>query len=374
MSTTARWIQSPFASFEFGLWRTKSPLACATGSTEDIGKRDVKNQEPRFLRVHDSDRWREHLRKYFLALEFRADMPIAFESSALVTRFGESVAADLCVSGSQVQRRQRDAENDGRHFFKAFWQLDGSSRIQQGRHQATLNPGEWSIYDTSREYTIESSDRARFLVLLVPQSRCPNWTVPVRELAGSALVEGGAARVALSGLSGLLRDDAPLDSASQAVVQDSTVALIDCALRNELGRRGTEAAAVDGVTLERIQRFILDHLCEAGLTPESVAQAFGIGRRTLYSLFENSDVKPRAFIQHARLERAGALLRTASWRDVAVACVARQCGFADAPNFSRAFHAQYGVSPSFFRISVVDPDTTAGGFANGFEARSGFSR
>ena len=55
----------------------------------------------------------------------------------------------------------------------------------------------WSIYDTTREYTIESSDRSRFMVLLVPQADGQAWSPAVGALGGKALDGGGAPRIVI---------------------------------------------------------------------------------------------------------------------------------------------------------------------------------
>jgi len=80
-----------------------------------------------------------------------------------------------------------------------------------------------------------------------------------------------------------------------------------------------------------------------------VAAAFGISRRSLYNLFSPGGMTPHAFIQQAKLARAGALLRESGWRDASIARIADHCGFADAAHFSRAFHAHYGAAPTAWR-------------------------
>ncbi len=302
------------------------------------------------LRERDFDRWREVVRSAFLALECRADAGTAFDSSVLLRRVGDSTAADIGVTASRVRRARRDAENDACPCFKVFWQLAGHSLVRQGRGEATLAAGSWTVYDTSREYAIESSARSRFLVLLVPQAQAPHWVAPVRELAGSAIADAGASHIARATLSSLLRDETPPDPATQQIVGSSTLALLDRAMWGELERRGIADPGVDRPSLARIQAYVAEHLGDPRLTPESVAEAFGIGRRTLYALFDGSGLTPRACIQQARLQRAGALLRQAGWREAPIGRIAQHCGFADAATFSRAFHAHHGVAPSAWRV------------------------
>lgn len=293
--------------------------------------------------------WRDFVSSSFLNLECRAERPASFQGSALLARFAGSHAMDVRVGASEVKRRQRDAENDARACFKAFWQLSGTSRVRQGVRESVLQPGHWTVYDTARDYAIESSDGSRFITLLLPQARSLHLAPAVRSLAAQPLAEGGTAHVARCALAGLLHDTTPLDDPGQAVIENSLLALLQQALATELKARGNGGAVAGRPSLEQVRHYIEEHLGDALLTPERVAQAFGISRRGLYTLFESAGQTPRAFIQQRRLDRAHELLCDATWSAVPVMRIARQCGFPDAANFSRAFHAHHGRTPSACR-------------------------
>ena len=85
------------------------------------------------------------------------------------------------------------------------------------------------------------------------------------------------------------------------------------------------------------------------MTVGKLATVFGVSRRSLYNVFTSSELTPRAFIQNARLHRARKLLGQSNGHRMAVADVARQCGFADPAHFSRAFHERHGVAPTAWR-------------------------
>jgi AraC-like DNA-binding protein len=304
---------------------------------------------PQEVRIDSVQSWQDMTNAHFLPLDCQAANPLAFRASALVARFGESLAAELSVGASRVLRRKADAENGAGAFFKIFWQLSGRSRIQQASHTAELDAGAWSIYDTTREYAIESSERARFMVLLVPQAECLGWTPAVGALAGRPLDGGGAPRIVMSALAGMLRDGSPLDDESQRTLQDSVLALVERALDVEVARNGLGRGADSAMRLEKIKSWILDHLADPRLTPDGVAGAFGMSRRSLYNLFLAGQGTPRAFIQQARLDRARELLAHPHWREQPLAQIASRSGFADPAHFSRAFHARYGMPPSAWR-------------------------
>lgn len=257
------------------------------------------------------------------------------------------------MSESRVTRRRVDAEGSDRGYFKLLWQLSGKSRIRQGQHDSELCTGSWTIYDTRREYSYESSDRARFMVLLVPQEESMGWTPAVAALSGQAIPGGGTAHIVLSGLAGMLRDGTPLDDDSQRILQDSTIALLERALHGHSREQGSPITGSNALKLQRIREYVRDHLSDQRLTPDTVAHAFSISRRSLYNLFLVGQETPRAFIQKTRLDRASRLLANGASRELPLAQISRACGFADASHFSRSFHARFGVAPSVWRDAAA---------------------
>jgi len=311
------------------------------------------------IRTEDLQSWRELASARFLPLQcVPAGRAERFFCSALVARLGDSLAAELCVSESRVIRRRVDAENGDKPYFKLFWQLSGRSHVQQGPNDAVLEPGMWSVYDTTREYRIESSDRARFMVLLVPQTESMGWSPAVAALAGRALPGGGVPHVVLSGLAGMLRDGSPLDDGSQQALQASTVSLLECALQGQVGRQGLRLMPDAPTRLRQVQAYIDSHLADSLLSPEGLARVFGVSRRTLYNLFIATRTTPRAYIQLARLARARALLAEPAWRDNTLSQVAKCSGFADPAHFTRAFQATYGTTPSAWRREHAPRDSS----------------
>lgn len=304
---------------------------------------------PAELQLGSVAAWQENTNSHFLQLDCRAEDPAHFRATALVARFGDSLAAELSMPATRVIRRRGPAESCEARYFKLFWQLQGHSRVSQGGRTAQLQPGHWSVYDTTREYQIESGERARFMVLLLPQTACAGWAPAVHALAGRALDGRGAPRIVMSALAGMLRDDARLPEEEQRTLQASVTALVECAIDTNARVHTVPAEAHGGARLQRVERWILEHLAEPGLTPERVADAFGMSRRSLYNLFLGSQRTPRAFIQEARMARARQLMAQAPGRGLPLAVVAQRSGFSNPAHFSRAFHARFGVAPSVWR-------------------------
>lgn len=315
----------------------------------------VPGRLPLEVQLNSQERWAELTCENFLELDCRATSHQPFHFSALIARFSNSLVAEMCLSESRVTRRRATAEKSDKGYFKLLWQLSGRGRIRQGQQDSDLQPGNWTIYDTAREYTYESSDRARFMVLLIPQEERMGWTPAVSSLAGRAIPGGGAAHIVLSGLAGMLRDGTPLDDDSQRTLQDSTIALLERALLGHHLEKSGSATGGHAQKLQRVREYILDHLSDPRLTPEAVAHAFSMSRRSLYNLFLLGDETPRAFIQQARIDRSARMLESPCARELPLVQIARACGFSDQSHFTRAFHARFAVAPSVWREARAAP-------------------
>jgi AraC family transcriptional regulator, activator of mtrCDE len=86
---------------------------------------------------------------------------------------------------------------------------------------------------------------------------------------------------------------------------------------------------------------------EASHTVDSLAAMAAMSRsRFIHHFTAAYDCSPRAFVQASRLAAAARLLRGS---ELPVKSVANSVGYASRSQFSRAFQAKYGLSPSDFR-------------------------
>jgi AraC family L-rhamnose operon transcriptional activator RhaR/AraC family L-rhamnose operon regulatory protein RhaS len=97
-----------------------------------------------------------------------------------------------------------------------------------------------------------------------------------------------------------------------------------------------------------IIRFCEEHYAETISVPQLAARMFLSPSRFAEIFKSETGVPPGEYLRRLRLDRAQVLLRTST---VPASDVARECGFSDAAQFSRAFKNVYGVSPSEYRAS-----------------------
>jgi AraC family carnitine catabolism transcriptional activator len=110
----------------------------------------------------------------------------------------------------------------------------------------------------------------------------------------------------------------------------------------------------DQPLLQKCERLI-KHNLRFPLSIEELCSGLGVSRRRLERLYNRAGATPVARYRSLRLEAARDQLFYAT---NPIAHVAEACGFVSAAHFSRAFRAEYGLSPSEFRRRVTREERT----------------
>lgn len=109
--------------------------------------------------------------------------------------------------------------------------------------------------------------------------------------------------------------------------------------------------------LQRVLRFINQHLASQGLTAARVAEACNMSRRYLHYLLKHSGLTFREYLWEARLDQARKWLHDPEFDHFHIVDIAYMAGFRSASHFSSAFKARFGCAPRVERLSPdVDPD------------------
>lgn len=298
------------------------------------------------LQARSIGRWQDGVRENFLPLDFSGHVQGEFLASMTARQLGCAQIACIGTEAYRVARTRKLASQSEARYLKLFWQIAGMSRIEQGGRAGTLAPGAWTFYDTSRPYTIESSDSSRFAVMLLPQEHCPNWNALFDLNSGQPFHSNGASRVALASVMTALRDPEPYDALAADTVVASISALMFSALKREAAGEATPAGRT---RLAEACRYIVERIDDPALTPEDVAAALRVSRRTLYAWFAQQGLAPFAFIQQKRLERCRQALADPAANAQTITRIAFDHGFSDMAHFSRLFKAAYGASPRDYR-------------------------
>ncbi|MFH8257721.1 AraC-like ligand-binding domain-containing protein [Streptomyces roseolus] len=288
-----------------------------------------------------------------------------FRGTATAVRLTDTEFSDFAFSPMAARRAAAHIRHgDPEQYFLLL--VHGSPiGIEQRRNNTLLTSGEMTLFDTSHPLSCEFQDDGR--LSHVSLLRLPRATLPVPQdgvdrLLGTTLsARTGSGALLSSYLTGLRAETGRCDPEELSRLGAVALALSETfltALTNSTVPATHETR--HHVLLTRVRAFIEANLADPDLRPASIAAYHHISLRTLHALFRQEPTTVAATIRHRRLERCRADLADPRMRDRPIAVLAARWGFLIPAEFSRAFRAVYGMSPSEWRSESVRPTNPCG--------------
>lgn len=302
-----------------------------------------------------SDAWRDAISATHLPWELRTDRRTVYPSSNEIRRRRVGPLSVVeCASGpcSGVRSTRQIAAADEAHIGVLFV-LSGSEVVAQDDAETVLTPGTVALWDGTHRMRFDVPNAVRKRTLLIPRSRAGELGPRTDRLGGTILRPSAATQVLVDLLASLLV--APPRETGSAVAAASTTAFVNAVLELLSGAIATaDPAHVPDVAARRwqlVRDHIEDHLADPGLDAVAIARSVSISVRSLYLLFEARGETVSRYVKRRRLVRARSELERRP--DLTVAAIAIRWGFNDHAAFSRAFRAQYGVTPREARLAAA---------------------
>ncbi|WP_432487885.1 AraC-like ligand-binding domain-containing protein [Kineococcus sp. SYSU DK018] len=263
---------------------------------------------------------------------------------------------DISASPHLVERSRNQVSDSLGQYFKLSFQLSGTGLVRQNGRELLLRPGDITLYDTSRPYSILFEEDFRFVVAMFPRDALQFRLRDVEALSAVRLAGTQGVGALLSGfLRGLPTGLAGLPPAAVSRVSHAalelTASLIDAHLGEEESSRE--------VLRRRIHAHVEENLHDPALSPASIAAAHYLSLRSLHALFEDEDFTVAAWIRHRRLEHCREDLCDPALAHLPVSEVASRWGMPDAAQFSKAFRRAYGTTPTAWRAAATSRSTTS---------------
>jgi AraC-like DNA-binding protein len=302
------------------------------------------------------DFWADAISSTFVPLDCAPVAGSTFHAELVNVRAADVQFTHVTASPHRVLRTRRMIARDDVGHYKIGLQLAGVAWISQGGRDTVLQPGDLTVYDTSRPYTLVFDRDTAFetFVFMTPDhllglprdamERLTATTISGRSGLGS-LVSPFLARIA-----NLMTTGEPALSARLGV---NVTDLLGTVFREHLELGPGEPEKVQGARLLAVQAWIDRHLDQPDLTPETVAAANHISVRYLYRLFEAEGTTVGRWIRQRRLEGCRRELADPSLGRFGVGVIGARWGLPDPASFSRAFRAAYGMSPREYRAQAL---------------------
>lgn len=290
--------------------------------------------------------WQDYVNQHFPVLEMATDSTVDFRARASSCRLGDYSLTHIGSSASTVERTATLARRANAGYLKIMWQLAGSMELSQDRRTVYLDPGQTSLCDTTRAYRLRLTEGARLAVLLIPydvDSRLPRYA---ERLSATELADRPTMQAALGAIMGLTRSQPAADDPGVDNVMQGVGSMLAATLSRAAG---SDNAASDTQRLDRAREFIAAHMAHTELTPERLANALCVSRRSLYALLARHGTTPARLIAETRLQHAREALSRGGPNMESVTEIALAHGFSDGARFSHAFKNRFGEPPSSWR-------------------------
>ncbi|MEU7484154.1 helix-turn-helix domain-containing protein [Streptomyces sp. NPDC042319] len=225
----------------------------------------------------------------------------------------------------------------------------GPHVIEQNRRRAPGRPGELLVFDSSRPFDSYADGEA--LLIQFPRELLPLRADHLAPLIASPLPgDKGLGRLLADFLVRLAEDGADYTPQDTARLGAVGLDLATAFLAHHTDReRDVPPSCRQRALYLRITSFVQYRLGDPTLAASDIAAAHHISVRSLHRLFQQHGTSIRTWIRGQRLERCRRDLADPLKRHVPIQAVAARWGFPRPADFTRAFRAHYGTTPSDYR-------------------------
>ncbi len=267
----------------------------------------------------------------------------------LITPLGDLKVCTGYTTASRVERTLALARDGAEPTVFVNLQLSGSCTIVQQERAAVLQPGLMAMYDSSAPYTSFSDQGMGGEFFQIPHSALALPVDLIREACAVPLMPGHPlSSLTFDYLRRVASDPALFTAADGDLAGHPSIELLRAVITSQLRDKTRAREPLANTLVTRVLEYVTQHLGDPGLNAEMIAAQHFISVRHLYRVLAENGISLAEWIRSRRLEAARQeLARTPDTETIAA--VARRHGFTDMSSFSRAFRAEFGVSPRDWR-------------------------
>jgi AraC-like DNA-binding protein len=295
--------------------------------------------------------WREWIWKHFGGLQSDLYGDTDFDGHMASSKAGDVIMTRLEANRHRVVRTMDMVRSSEEGYLKIVAPIKGSACLEQVGRQTWVNPGAWTIYDTTGAYAIANPERVEHLIVMVPKAHMVQHglrldTLMARPVGGSS----GIARVALTTMRSTF-EELPYMSADAARGAGELITDLVRLSLIELSGQQTQLTQREALK-DRIRAYVAMHLRDPQLSIDQIALALNCSKRHLHNAFADETMTLATYIQDLRLTACLRELQQQGPTGRAITDIAMHWGFNNASHFSRIFREHTGQSPSEYRQKI----------------------
>ena len=298
--------------------------------------------------------WREIICDVFVQLDCERLGTGNFAGRLVNRRAGPLQLTEVGADAQHVVRSRRQIAKGREDDFLVSLQLTGTGVIAQDGREAVLRQRDFALYDSTRPYELHFDEPFSQLVIQMPRAMLRDHiAAPERLTAVRIPGSEGTGAVVADFLAAFAGRAETLPEPVMERVAANALDLLATGLWT-VGSGGSSEAKVSTASMRlEIKAYIEHNLRQSGLSVTAVAQAHGISRRYLRTLFEEEGVSPRRYLWDRRFERARAEIADPRMARRSVTDIAFAWGFNDLSHFSRGFRDRFGLPPRAYREAAA---------------------
>ena len=293
-----------------------------------------------------SRHWHETIARTYFPLDLTFQRPEAFDGELTSWDLGDVSLSRLTSDALMYRRLPKHFREPGPEEFRVTLPAKSELRFTQGGKEVRANPGAFFIERSHEPYEFSHAEPADLWVMKLSKEML-GGRIRAPDRFCSLQFD------ATNGANGLFVDmvhliPARYDSMTEEtrlIVGRQLVDLLALAIQSDERVLTSGNSTVRTAHLARIESFVRRHIDDTDLGPETVAAGCGISLRYLHELLRDTNMTLGQWIRDTRLQAAMEDLKNPADRR-AIGEIAYARGYTDQAQFSRAFRARFGLSPS----------------------------
>jgi AraC-like DNA-binding protein len=262
---------------------------------------------------------------------------------------------DMSIVSSSAQSVLRTSSLISRSsddYFLVSIQTKGVGVVRQDGRDAVLAPGDFALYNSSRQYELLFEQDFEQIVLKLSGDSLRNAVRDTHALTASKVSgDSGAGHLLINMLKTLRDDISSLQPESALAVSDGIKSILVAGLQTLPNAKRASVSNLAGFHMGRIKSLIESNLNDADLSVASIAQQLGLSSGHVHRLFKDEATSLSHYIWNKRLEACSRDLIDPRQAGSSVGEIAYRRGFSDAAHFSRTFRKRFGCSPRDWRCA-----------------------
>jgi len=250
---------------------------------------------------------------------------------------------------SRPQRKLREVEND---FVMLIYLKTGQAAISHRRYDGLVPEGSFIAFDSSKPHELTMSERFDHLVLRMPRARFISLHPATSSMLDRPLDGRSMELQAAAGVLDMIVTLGGAMPSTISMMSETVVKLLgECVVKGGVSEVGR--AIRHDLLAGRIVKYLEENFTDPDYSSTRIAEAMGISRRYVDSIFaEMNSTFGRALLEK-RLERCHLLLSDPRFRSRSVTDIAFESGFNDLSHFSKRFRERFGITPRLLRKSAL---------------------